>query len=81
VTGTTGSAAGAGGSTGTSVVTGTLGVIPFGSPQTGLGGASHSSDGDLLIPGVVAIIGAALAMAFAVRRRRNLSDPGSHEGS
>jgi hypothetical protein len=81
VTGTTGSAGGAGGSTGTSAVTGTLGVIPFGSPQTGLGGASRSSDGDLLIPGVVAIIGAALAMAFAIRRRRSLPVRGSDESS
>jgi hypothetical protein len=81
VTGRTGSAAGAGGSTGTSAVVGTLGLIPSGSPQTGFGGASHSSDGDLLIPGVVAIIGAALAMAFAIRRRRILPDQGSHEGS
>jgi hypothetical protein len=81
VTGTTGSAAGAGGSTGTSAVTGTLGVIPFGSPQTGLGGASHSSDVDLLIPGAVAMIGAGLAMAFAIRRRRSLPVRGSDESS
>ena len=79
VTGTTGSAAGAAGSTGTSAVVGALGVIPSGSPQTGLGGASHARDDLLLIPGGVAIVGAMLAIAFAIRRRRSFLLQGSRE--
>lgn len=70
VTGRTGSASGAGGSTGATTATGTSDVIPFGSPQTGLGGASRSRDGDLLLGGVLALLGAGVASTVAVRRRR-----------
>jgi hypothetical protein len=68
VTGLTGSAAGAGGSTAT--LTGTSDVIPFGAPETGFGGASRSHNDDLLLAGVVSLLGAALATTFAIRRRR-----------
>ena len=81
VTGRTGSSGGAGGSTGTSTVVGTLGVVPSGSPQTGLGGAAHSRDDPLLISSAVAFAGAMLAMAFAMRRRRALCVKGSRQTS
>jgi hypothetical protein len=68
VTGITGAAPGAGGSTGT--LSGISAVIPLGAPETGLGGASHSRNNDLLILGLVALFGAAVAMAVAIRRRR-----------
>jgi hypothetical protein len=67
-TGRTGSAPPAGGSTGPPV--GNFGAVPSGAPQTGFGGESHSRDGGLVFAGVIAIIGAGLAIAVAVRRRR-----------
>jgi hypothetical protein len=82
VTGKSGSAKGAGGSTGTSAAIGTLGFVPFGAPQTGLGGASHSTrDSDLLIPGALAVIAGAFVIAFALRRRHGLLREGSDEVS
>jgi hypothetical protein len=73
-TGQTGSAPGAGGSTGPPTkIVGTLGSVPFGAPQTGFGGASHSRDGNLLFAGVLALVGAGLALTIAVRRRRTLA--------
>ena len=78
-TGTTGAAPGAGGSTGTPGGTST--VIPGGAPETGLGGASHSRDNDLLLLGVVALFGAAAAMTMAIRRRRLHSFEGANGSS
>ena len=46
------------------------GVVPFGSPSTGMGGASHSSDPVLVALGGIAFLGAAAAMGQAFRRRR-----------
>jgi hypothetical protein len=64
-TGVTGSAPGAGGLTGT-----LAGVIPVGSPETGLGGAAHSrSDGFLWLAAAL-LAGAGVAIAVAIRRRR-----------
>ena len=51
------------------------GVLPVGSAQTGLGGASHSNNEDLVILGIVALIGSALATALALRRRQSLIVP------
>jgi hypothetical protein len=76
VTGLTGSAPGAGGSTG---LVGTVGAIPSGAPQTGFGGASRSRDGDLMFAGVIALIGAGLALTIAVRRRRTFAAQGANE--
>jgi hypothetical protein len=78
LTGLTGSAPGAGGSTGTSPV-GALGVVPSGGPQTGLGGASHSRDSNLLFAAALLFLGAGLALTIAVRRRRNFSVQGANE--
>ncbi len=74
VTGRTGASPGAAGSTGStgSGVGVATGVLPVGSAQTGLGGASHSGNEDLVILGIVALIGSALATALALRRRRAL---------
>jgi hypothetical protein len=84
-TGLTGSAAGAGGSTGTGTGTATglgiTGVVPTGAPQTGFGGASRSRDDALSYTGVLVLIGAALASALAIRRRRTGSTLGAHETS
>lgn len=73
-TGLTGTAAGAGGSTGTTAT-----VIPTGAPQTGFGGASRSHDSDFLFAGVIALIGAGLALTIAIRRRQPLSVQGANE--
>jgi hypothetical protein len=72
-TGLTGSAPPAGGSTGPPTIVGTFGAVPSGAPQTGFGGASHSRDDGLVVAGVIAIIGAGLALAVAIRRRRTFS--------
>jgi hypothetical protein len=45
-------------------------VIPAGHPQTGAGGASHSSDGILVAIGALGVVGAGVAMNMAIRRRR-----------
>ena len=79
-TGLTGSAPGAGGSTGTSPV-GALGVVPSGGPQTGLGGASHSRDSNLLFAAALLFLGAGLDFTIAVRRRRNFSVQGANEST
>jgi hypothetical protein len=72
VTGTAGSAPGAGG---------TASVIPLGGAQTGLGGAARASDDYLLLPGVLALLGAALALTVAVRRRRGRSITGANRST
>ena len=46
------------------------GVTPTGFPSTGLGGASRSTSPTLVALGGIAVVGALLAMAQAVRRRR-----------
>ena len=78
VTGITGASPGAGGSIGTSA---SIGVIPVGSAQTGLGGASHSTNDHLVLLGALALIGAALAAAFAIRGRRAPSFQDGNETS
>jgi hypothetical protein len=79
VTGLTGSAPGAGGSTGPPTIVGKLGVVPTGAPRTGIGGASHSRDNDLVFAGALALIGAGLASTVAIRRRRSFSVRGANE--
>jgi hypothetical protein len=77
-TGLTGSAPGAGGTTGPPTkIVGTLGSVPFGAPQTGFGGASHSRNGNLLFAGVLSLVGAGLALTMAVLRRRTFAAQGS----
>ncbi len=73
-TGTTGRSPRGGGPTGTfgSVLAPPSGVIPVGPPQTGLGGASHSTNDDLVILGILSLIGSALATVLALRRRQFL---------
>jgi hypothetical protein len=73
--GGSGGAVGAGGSTGTASgaggPTGTLAsVIPTGAPQTGFGGASLSTNPDLVYVGSIALAAAGLTMFLAIRRRR-----------
>jgi hypothetical protein len=65
VTGLTGTAAGAGGSTGALAT-----IVPVGSPQTGLGGAAHSRNDDLLWLAVALFAGAGLVTTVGIRRRR-----------
>jgi hypothetical protein len=57
------------------------GVVPFGSPSTGFGGAAHSDDPLLVALGGVALVGAALAMGQAFRRRRVLIGSDGSDGS
>jgi hypothetical protein len=64
---TTASAGGAGSTTGSAT-----GVIPVGSPQTGEGGAARADGGEFMKLGELAMIGAALAVAVALRRRHLL---------
>lgn len=49
--------------------TSTATAIPKGAPQTGAGGASHSTDGNLIAGGGLALAGAVCAAGLAVRRR------------
>ena len=58
-------AAGAAGSTGIS----TTGVVPAGFPHTGLGGAAHSRDDNLLAIAALALAGSVGAAFMATRRR------------
>jgi len=78
---TGGATTGAGGST-TSGATGTggTGVVPTGFPHTGLGGAAHSSDRELVVLGAVMLAGAAGAVSLAVRRRRLLPERARTDG-
>jgi len=80
-TGLTGSAPRAGGPTGPPTIVGTFGAVPFGAPQTGLGGASHSRDSNLLFAGALTLVGAGLALTVAIRRRRTLSAEDANETS
>src|SRR5665213_1086124 len=52
------------------------GVIPSGAPQTGVGGASHSGNGVLVVLGGLALVGAGLATGMAILRRRVLPNGG-----
>ena len=63
---------GGGGPGGGGTPTGGGAVIPSGHPQTGAGGAAHSSNSVLLAIGAIALVGAAAAMGLAMRRRREL---------
>ncbi len=56
------------GGAGTSPGAGT--VIPLGHPETGAGGASHSRNNTLIGLGVLALVGAGVAMIPDTRRRR-----------
>jgi hypothetical protein len=81
VTGRTGTAAGAAGTTRASAL-GQIGVIPFGAAQTGFGGEAHASSSvALLLPGMLALLGAGLAMVIAIRRRHSTpAKTGSRKG-
>ncbi|MGD0391402.1 MAG: ice-binding family protein [Acidimicrobiales bacterium] len=69
--GTGSGTSGAGGTTGSGATgTGGTGVVPVGFPHTGLGGAAHGRDDDLIVLGALALAGAAGAAFLAVRRRR-----------
>jgi hypothetical protein len=68
-TGVNGNGLGGGGSNGNGLGGG---VVPFGSPSTGFGGASHSGDPVLVAIGGIALMGAAVTMGLAFRRRRFL---------
>ncbi len=69
-TGVNGNGLGGGGSNGNGLGSG---VVPFGSPSTGFGGASHSGDPVLVAIGGIALMGAAVTIGLAFRRRRALS--------
>jgi hypothetical protein len=56
------------------------GVVPFGSPSTGFGGASHSGDPVLVAIGGVALMGAAVTIGLAYRRRRFLIGASGPDG-
>ena len=47
-------------------------VVPRGAPGTGVGGASHSGSGVLVVLGGLALVGAGLATGMAILRRRVL---------
>jgi hypothetical protein len=65
-----------------STSTSTSTPIPKGPPQTGAGGASHSGvNVSLVVLGGVALLGAVLAMAQAVRRRKLLPAHSNGAGS
>jgi hypothetical protein len=64
-TGVTGASPGAGGSTGALAT-----VVPVGSPETGLGGAAHSHNDDLLWLAAAMFAGAGIATTIGIRRRR-----------
>jgi hypothetical protein len=61
---TTGTAGGGASGTGSAA-----GVVPTGAPHTGLGGAAHSRDADLILAGALALIGSAGVLAVTARRR------------
>jgi hypothetical protein len=77
LTGLAGASGGAGGSTGTRTNLGATGVVPTGAPQTGFGGSSRSHEDPLVLAGTIALIGAGLASAIAIVRRRSSIDLGS----
>ena len=56
------------------------GVVPFGSPSTGFGGASHAGDPVLVALGGIALFGAVLAMSQGFRRRRVLTGDNGPDG-
>ena len=58
---------------------GTVGAVPSGAPQTGFGGASRSRDGGFILAGVIALIGAGLALTVAFRRRQTLPTQGADD--
>jgi Ice-binding-like len=70
--GSGGTAAGATTGAGSSTGSAATGVVPVGFPHTGLGGAAHSRDPDLLGLSALALAGSALAFGVAVRRRNGL---------
>ena len=71
---------GAGESSGSPTTAAALSAIPSGGAQTGFGGASHSRDAtNLMVAGVLALIGAGLACIIAIRRRRAFSVQGANE--
>ena len=61
----TGASPGAGGSTGTLET-----IVPVGSPQTGLGGAAHTGNDDLLLLAAASLALAGIAFTLGIRRRR-----------
>ena len=63
----------AGGTTGSSSTgSSSTAVVPSGFPHTGLGGAAHARNDDLIVLGAVALAGAFGAFGFVTRRRRAL---------
>jgi hypothetical protein len=72
-TGSTGTTGAAGGTTGTA-------VVPLGFPHTGLGGAAHARDDDLIVLGALSLTGAAAAASLAVRRRKTRLAPVRTDG-
>jgi hypothetical protein len=86
--GTPTTAAAGGGSGGTAAgtagsgVTGTggTGVVPVGFPHTGLGGAAHARDVDLIAFGALSLTGAAGAAGLAFRRRKSRLVPIGTDG-
>ena len=65
----TGASPGAGGSTGALAT-----IVPVGSPETGLGGAAHARNDDLLYLAAASLAGAGIALTLAIRRRRSRAD-------
>lgn len=51
-------------------------VVPRGAPGTGVGGATHSGSGVLVVLGGLALVGAGLATGMAILRRRVLPNGG-----
>jgi hypothetical protein len=72
---TTGSTAGGAGATGTGATgagasSSSVAVVPSGFPHTGMGGAAHGPDDDLIALGALALVGSAGAFGVAALRRR-----------
>lgn len=79
LTGLAGSSGGAGSATGQRTNLGATGIVPTGAPQTGFGGASLARDDRLVFAGILALIGAGLALTVGIVRRRPSSNPESQE--
>jgi hypothetical protein len=78
---TTPAAGAAGGASGTGAsALSTAAVVPSGFPHTGLGGAAHSRDDDLVGVAALILLGAVGATFMAVRRRQYVAVPVRHSG-
>jgi hypothetical protein len=75
ITTTGGTTSGGEAATGTGSAAGvSTAIVPSGSPHTGLGGAAHARNNDLIVLSSLALVGSVGALCMAVRRRRALPE-------